>query len=192
MQADRKKFNNYLVKTIFLKEKETIIVRFISQNINQNIICEISSLIKYDSHHNPIALFGIINDLSDIKFIQDKVFELQYNMQIALDSGELSIWRYDKINNEFTILHGTNLNEGHMSHDEYNKFIHPDDRHYLLDGIEDILNRKTDKTTVQFRMNIQGTGKWRWYSCSMIAMPSERSEERRVGKECTSWCGCAV
>ena len=179
--ADRKKFNDYLVKTIFLKEKETIIVRFISQNINQNIICEISSLIKYDSHHNPIVLFGIINDLSDIKFIQDKVFELQYNMQIALDSGELSIWRYDKINNDFTILHGTNLNEGHMSHDEYNKFIHPDDRHYLLDGIEEVLNRKTDKTTVKFRMNIQGTGKWRWYSCSMIAMPSEDEKRYIIG-----------
>ena len=173
LPTDKKVFDEYIVNVILLKKEESIILRLRRIDGTQYATCEMSSLVKYDSDFNPVAIYGIIKDLSDIKLVQQKVFELQYNMQLALDAGELSIWQYDKLNNEYINLYGNPLNGGRMTQKECLQYIHPDDSQIISDGIQNILNKKTDKITVQHRMDILSPGQWRWYACSMIAMPSD-------------------
>ena len=87
--SDRIAFDNYIQKAIFLNEINTIILKLKSQDNNTFIPCEISALIKYDETNKPVAIYGIIKNISEIKLFQLKIFELQYNMQLALEAGDM-------------------------------------------------------------------------------------------------------
>ena len=178
--SDRIAFDNYIQKALFLNEINTIILKLKSQDNNTYIPCEISALIKYDETNKPVAIYGIIKNISEIKLFQQKIFELQYNMQLALEAGDMSAWKYDRFEQEYTILQGPTLNDGKMTKDEYLAFTHPEDRTILPQAIEKIFNKETDRITVTFRMNTNGRG-WKWYACSIMAVPSDEEIRYIIG-----------
>lgn len=178
--SDRQIFDAYIEKALFMNEIDTIILKLKSQDNDTFKQCEISSLINYDENHNPISIYGIIKDISDINDYQQRIFELQYNMQLALEAGEMSAWTYDRLNKEFIILQGSTLNNGRMTNKEYLAFTHPEDRTILANAIEKIVSKKVEKLTVSFRMDTKGDG-WKWYSCAIMPVPTDGEIKYVIG-----------
>ena len=180
--ADKKAFDNQMISVQLgnTMNNNILIFRLKIYNDNEFKPYEISSSIKYDNEYNPIAIYGIIKDLSEIKLFQQQIFELQYNMQLALEAGDMSAWKYDSEKQEFNILHASTLNNGNMTMSEYLAFTHPEDRTILPDAMMKIQTKLMDKTTVTFRMNT-GYG-WKWYLCSMTAIPTDGEIRYITGK----------
>ncbi len=177
---DRNKFSEYLIKASMYNEVENIIIRIKMFNSEEYKPFEISSLIKYDNEFNPIEVYGIMKDLSEMKFYQDKIYELKNNIEIAIVAGNMSVWNYDRIEETFIILNGPGINGGKMTKEEYLSFSHPEDKNILFGAMQDIFDKKIDKTTVEFRLNINDTG-WKWYSCSLSSIPTDQSNRYVTG-----------
>src|SRR3546814_19646131 len=63
------------------------------------------------------------------------------------------------------------------------------DKETAMDGVERLLAIEEIKTLFARRLRYMDLGKWdRYGSCHTADAWSERSEERRVGKECVSTC----
>ncbi len=157
----------YIKNEIEGNEQEDIIIKASYDNYNEYRICKISSLIQRDKNGKPESIFGVVNDITDITQNNQKLEELQRSMQLALDSGQMTAWRYDMHDDVFISLYGPNLVEGRMTMSEYMSYVHPKDNKIFPGALEMVLNGKLEKTTVKFRLNTQSKG-YKWYSCSLM------------------------
>ena len=113
----------------------------------------------------------IYNDITELNKDKQKIRLLQDSIDMALESGDLSTWIYDCSQDMFSLIKGDLLYEELFTGKVFSERLHEDDRDKMWNSINSIIERKTDKAALDFRYRVRG--RWRWYSCSMVAMPSE-------------------
>lgn len=171
--ADRGKVITYLQKGIAGNSMEDILIKAILGTDKEYKICNISSTIQRDKNGNPQAIYGIINDITELTRHNQKIEELQRNMQMALDSGQMSAWTYDKQKDIFTILYGAELTGDSLTMEEYMSHVHPDDKDIFPSALKDALDGRVDKTIIRLRLATAEKG-YRWYSYTLMPIYKDK------------------
>ena len=117
----------------------------------------------------------IVFFMKKVRIVSAKNNELWGHFSLALDAGKLSAWIYKIDKGDFILLKGNALNNGRMTSDEFNSFIHPDDKRILWNSINSIIQERVNKDLIEFRLKI-GDEDYRWYQCSLMIINPKRSE----------------
>ncbi|MGL5683188.1 MAG: response regulator, partial [Marinifilaceae bacterium] len=143
-------------------------------------IYNISSYIQWDRNGRPENIYGIVNDITEITKYNHKVEELRKGMQMALDAGKVSTWRFDKEKNTVHVLYGHHLTGGIMTMEEYYSYVHVDDKEIFPSALDSILKGEADNLEVNFRLNPSGNG-YRWYSCCLMPVYEDKEIKYVIG-----------
>ncbi len=164
--TDQKRFSDYIDNAIAGIDQDSIIVKVIIKDEGYRT-CNISCTIHQNELGETYMVYGIINDLTELTHNHQRITNLQEEMKMALDAGEMSAWRYSEEDDVFTIFHGPKLIDRDMTLSQYIEYAHPEDKQILPMALKDILSGKSKNTIVKFRLNTSGK-EYRWYTCSLI------------------------
>lgn len=98
--------------------------------------------------------------------------QLQKDIKMALQAGDLAIWTFDVDTCVVKIIHQDGTLDLDLSSEEFYSSIHPDD-HKLMHEIRDNVRKgvvNKDKIMIRFGK----PGEWRWYECSFMVNDSNK------------------
>lgn len=104
-----------------------------------------------------IGAIGTVLDITDHKLAQEELKEVTQRLQLATASGQLGIWDWDIIddavvwNDRMFEFYGVSRDEYRMSHEAWEKSVHPDDREKAIDAINAALSGER-KYDIEFRV----------------------------------------
>ena len=165
--SDKEIIKKYILESINGIQQSDIIIKGKYDNYVDYRICKISSLIQRDIDGKPENIYGVINDITDISQSHQKQEELQQSLQSALDAGQMTAWRYDREDDSFISLYGPQINNGHMTMEEYISFVHQVDKDVFPNALQSILNGEIKSATVNFRLKTNSQN-YRWYICTLM------------------------
>ncbi|WP_445633902.1 histidine kinase [Nostoc sp. DSM 114161] len=127
-----------------------------------------------------IGYVGTLTDISDRKRTEEQLHHLSERLTLAISSGGFGIWEYDFAQNKqiwderMYELYGLSSSDFNSSFDAWLNCIHPDDRHYMLEAIEQVLQGKQEYN-VEFRI-VQPNGKIRFLKGYGIIKRNQQGE----------------
>ena len=128
--TDQKRFSDYIDNAIAGIDQDSIIVKVIIKDEGYRT-CNISCTIHQNELGETYMVYGIINDLTELTHNHQRITNLQEEMKMALDAGEMSAWRYSEEDDVFTIFHGPKLIDRDMTLSQYIEYAHPEDKQIL-------------------------------------------------------------
>ena len=133
----------------------------------------------YNLSDELIGYILLHTDITESYLYQNKIEALQNNISLALEAGDLVLWVYDSVEQEFDILEEGVLNEGKISKDEYNSLIYSDDRNIFWNAIDKLVIGELSKDFIKYRVMI--SGEQRWYQCSLMATSDDNGAIKITG-----------
>ncbi len=163
-EEDLEKFLGYIRCIEEFKEPESIIIKLKIKG--QEIAYEINSLLyKKD---NTTFIYGIMKDVSQFLHYQKQITELKDNMALALEAGDISVWRYEIKTSMFHYIYGSSLNSKEISYKSFEKYLHPGDVKLFENGFRELISGVREKVAIKYRMLINN--EWHWFLSSVIAV----------------------
>ncbi len=110
---------------------------------------------------------GLFTDVTEKKEIEQRNWETNQRLELALKGSELGIWDYNYqtnvtvINDKWAEIIGYPKSELEEMFCHCEDFIHPEDRPNYVDNIEKHLRKETDFYEVVYRFQLK-SGNWRW------------------------------
>ena len=153
---DKKLFNENLDAVISGKAIRPFAVKIFMGTYKEYRICNISTMIQEDKLGKVEFIYGIIEDMTHLSIQYQKIKSLRDSLNMALDAGGMSAWKYDRVTNRFVILHGEPLLSPNVSLDDLHAYIHPEEEQLLSNAIELVYARKTDRVSLNLRLNTNG------------------------------------
>ncbi|MEH2205727.1 MAG: PAS domain S-box protein [Nostoc sp.] len=104
-----------------------------------------------------IGYIGTLTDISERKQVEEQLHHLSERLTIAISSGGFGIWEYDFVqarqiwDDRMYELYGVSNTDFSGSFDAWLNCLHPDDRPYMLETIEQVLQGKQEYN-VEFRI----------------------------------------
>ncbi len=121
---------------------------------------------EIDASDTIIGYIGTLTDISDRKQAEEQLHHLSERLTLAISSGGFGIWEYDFAQNkqiwddQMYKLYGLSHSNFNASFDDWLNCIHPDDRPYMLEVIEQVLQGRHEYN-VEFRI-VQPSGEIRF------------------------------
>ena len=153
------------------------------KNINDNsfrhqskfdIICTAT----FDEEMDVSGFVLLFISITEAYEYQARIDELQSNIALALDAGDMSAWIYDCESREFSLIHGKAINNGIMTYRQAELITDPEYHRFFDDAVENIKSKATDKAKLTTRFKING--EWVWNSCAMAPVPSSDGIVRHI------------
>lgn len=126
---------------------------------------------------NITGYISFCNDVSEIHNNREQIADLQENLKLALDAGDLSAWVYDIINDSFIILHGASFFESCDNLNSIENIFQVEDREKITQAFIDLKTKKTESYRTQVK--IFKDNEWKWYECHMSAK-NKKGEVRYI------------
>ena len=154
-------------------------IRLKSKDSKSYRVYNISSRAHYDEDGKAVALYGIVNDVTEQHSDKRRVEKLQRNFRFALSAGQLSAWTYNRQLDVFTVFHGDNVIGEKPTLKTFIERCHPQDRSQMNKAIEDIFEQKTQRIEIRYRIKIEDYG-YRWFSSYIVPVYNEYGWVRQV------------
>ncbi|HAN78079.1 MAG TPA: hypothetical protein DCQ31_10050 [Bacteroidales bacterium] len=100
----------------------------------------------------------MVNNKTDEKQKEHELEKSKNRFELALQAGNLGVFEYDIVNklatvsDEYARMLGYEPHEYDASEDSWYNAIHPDDRARVLQSLEDYINGRTRKYTIEFKI----------------------------------------
>jgi len=127
-----------------------------------------------------IGYVGTLTDISDRKRTEEQLHHLSERLTLAISSGGFGIWEYDFAQNKqiwderMYELYGLSNSDFKSSFDAWLNCIHPEDRSYILEATEQVLQGKQEYN-VEFRI-VQPSGEIRFLKGYGIIKRNQQGE----------------
>jgi len=134
-------------------------------------------------------LIGIFRDTTEQKRTEDALKQSEEKFRLAMEATNDALWDWNMVTNEVyrNPRHATMLgyqpNEMTSSQDEWENRIHPDDRKYVFQVIEENKkNRKSDSFEIEYRLRTKkGDYKWVLGRGKIVSYDNEGTPLRMIG-----------
>lgn len=129
------------------------------------IFLEIKAAPMFTATHQLIGYVVEMNDVTLVKTQEAKLSESHKNLMLALNTGHVSIWKYEIKNRNFTSILGNSLADDGHSYEEVEKILHPDDRRIMRKILDALISGKqeNEKITLRYYEN----GNYQYYENEM-------------------------
>ncbi|MGL5682193.1 MAG: ATP-binding protein [Marinifilaceae bacterium] len=127
-------------------------------------------------------VLGYISICTDITKIEDdklQIEELQRNLIMALDAGEMATWKYNCESKHIDMLHGVPLIEDHIYINDFCELMDGDSRTKFIESIESIEKQEMENTIATIRMVINN--KQYWFTCILVGILVDSKVHHIVG-----------
>ncbi|MEH1946353.1 MAG: PAS domain S-box protein [Nostoc sp.] len=131
-----------------------------------------------------IGYIGTLTDISERKQAEEQLHHLSERLTIAISSGGFGIWEYDFVqakqiwDDRMYELYGVSKTDFNGSFDAWFNCLHPEDRPYLLETMEQVI-QGNQEYNVEFRI-IQPSGKIRFLKGYGILKRDQQGELVRM------------
>ncbi|QLE41905.1 PAS domain S-box protein [Nostoc sp. C052] len=131
-----------------------------------------------------IGYIGTLTDISARKLAEEKLHHLSERLTLAISSGGFGIWEYDFVQDKqiwddrMYELYGVRNTNFNGSFDAWFNCLHPDDRPYLLEIMEQVVQGKKEYN-VEFRI-VQPSGEIRFLKGYGIFKRTQQGEPVRM------------
>ncbi len=132
----------------------------------------------FDEDMNVSGFVLLFISITEAYEYQARIDELQNNIALALDAGDMSAWMYDCQSREFSLIHGESINNGLMTYRQAELITDPEYHRYFDEAIENLKAKVTDKARITTRFKVNG--EWVWNSCAMASVPSSDGVVRHI------------
>ena len=118
---------------------------------------------------NQVFLEGIIIDIDKQKLAEERLFQSQQRLDLAVQGAGISVWTYDYetqetfLDKKFHQILGLLNDNNSKSINELIALIHPDDIQKFQNSIEDTLDGSSNEISFEIRMRNR-SGAYRWIS----------------------------
>lgn len=134
-------------------------------------------------------LMGIFRDVTDQKKAEDALKQSEEKFRLAMEATNDALWDWNMVTNEVyrNPRHATMLgyqpHEMTSSQDEWEKRIHPDDRQYVFQVIEENKkNGKADSFKIEYRLKTKkGDYKWVLGRGKIVSYDNKGTPLRMIG-----------
>lgn len=114
-----------------------------------------------------VAWAGIIHDISDRKATEQKRYEMEQRLELAMKGANLGLWDYNYqtndtiINKRWAEILGYDLDELIKINKVYEDYIHPEDRSEYQKTMREHRDSRADSFICEYRFKAKD-GSWRW------------------------------
>jgi PAS domain S-box-containing protein len=139
-------------------------------NLNRNgrlVVIETSGVPILDAIGNLLGYRGIDRDITERKRAEEVLQESEERLKLALEAASDGLYDWNMQTGEvyfspryYTML-GYEPGEMPASYDTWANLLHPDDREYALNTVNEYAEEKRDSHEIEFRMHAKSGG-WRW------------------------------
>ncbi len=148
-------------------------------NSNEHRYYQINSRVGVDKKTNLPIIRGVITDITEKQKQQLQIGQLQQNINLALDAGELNLWAYNPCTDQFTHIHNNTVDTVNiLSRAEYYAFVHPHDIQLLTDTLAKIIDKEIQNTTLRIR--IKGRLRFQWMVFHLAPTIGENGEVETI------------
>ncbi|WP_316929324.1 PAS domain S-box protein [Cyclobacterium qasimii] len=97
---------------------------------------------EFDKNGNPLRFFGVLQDITEHKLIEEKIIESEAKLKAAQAIAHIGSWELDFetkdliLSDEGARLFGLPANQHELSSEDWVDFAHPDDRKMIQNKIE--------------------------------------------------------
>ncbi|MEH2052992.1 PAS domain S-box protein, partial [Nostoc sp.] len=151
----------------------------------------------YDATRQLLRMLGVLIDITEHKLseqerrraqrklAEEKLHHLSERLTLAISSGGFGIWEYDVVqekqiwDDRMYELYGVSKTNFNGSFDAWVNCLHPDDRPYLLETMEQVVQGKKEYYNFEFRI-VQPSGKIRFLKGYGILKRDQQGELVRM------------
>ncbi len=121
----------------------------------------------YDPQGNPMAVGGILTDITERKQMQQAVQQSEERMRLVIDATNDGMWDWNLAANEvyysprWQTMLGYEPDELEGTPQTWENLLHPDDKARTLQIVNEHMHMDSSSFTVEFRMHTKD-GNWKW------------------------------
>ncbi|MDD1606304.1 MAG: PAS domain-containing protein, partial [Methylococcaceae bacterium] len=142
----------------------------------------------YDAKRNPLQQVGMVQDITERKLAEQQLHKSKEQLQLVLEGGYLGFWDWNIITNEvqrneiWAEMLGYMHEEIQQSTQQWEDFIHPDDREKAWQSICNALEGRTAYHEMEYRMlHKDGSIKWVLDHASIVQRDTNGKPTRMSG-----------
>lgn len=125
-------------------------------------------------------IVGIRTDITDEHFTESRNRELMLNVELAVNSTDISIIKYDVARNRYTPLYGNDIIGADTTFEQVRDMMHPDDRKLLVEQARRLLSGESSKESGTYRLLDRSTNLYRYVVCEIGGVVSKNSHKVEV------------
>lgn len=149
---------------------------------NKNtIIYEVRIVAIRNRKGNIVGHMLLTNDVTATKEAEYRTEESKKNLELAMETANMSSWVYDVHKGYFTSLHGTPVLKNRLSLEELMQILHPQDRAPVLELFNRLVEKKTQQGQITVRIFNGREGAYRHYESRMRLSTEHRGKFQIVG-----------
>lgn len=147
---------------------------YFSTNKSGSIIIEVKIAPMYIDNKTFIGYVSEINDVTKVVEKDNQLKDMQRDLTLAMNAGNIAAWSFDVTTQIFSTLHGNTLAGKRLTWDDNLKMMHPEDAQHLLTVFNAIIYGGREKDVVELRyVSDEIEGGYRYYESSMIGVKTE-------------------
>ncbi|MBN2538939.1 MAG: PAS domain-containing protein, partial [Deltaproteobacteria bacterium] len=124
-------------------------------------------VVERDSAGNPLRVVGTHTDITIRRKTEEALKKSEERFQLALEAANDGIWDWNVTtgrvvaNPRYYTMLGLSPELNPSSFDEFETWIHPEDREHIVSTIQSFIQSKDDRYELEFRMGSASEG-WHW------------------------------
>jgi signal transduction histidine kinase/CheY-like chemotaxis protein/transcriptional regulator with PAS, ATPase and Fis domain len=126
------------------------------------------SLVAYKENGKVIELIGSSKNINDDYQKQERLKSLTMSLDLALDSGDMSVWKYDSATKLFEVIKGAPIYKKIMTLDEFFTIVHPEDLVLTRKLLDSLIHGDVEKGAITHRL-LTSEGKYIYSHHDIIA-----------------------
>ena len=153
---------------------------FATRNRN-TIIYEAKVVAIRNKGGNIVGHMLLTNDVTATKEAEYRTEETKKNLEMAMETANMSSWVYDVHKRSFTSLHGTPVVENVMSMDEMMQILHPQDKIAVTELFNSLVEKHIQRGQITVRIFNKRDGAYRHYESRMRLSTQNRGKVQIIG-----------
>lgn len=153
---------------------------FTTRNKN-TIIYEVRIIAIRNRKGDIVGHMLLTNDVTATKEAEYRTEESKKNLELAMETANMSSWVYDVNKGFFTSLHGTPIPKNSLSLEELMQILHPQDRVPVTELFNRLVEKKIQQGQITVRIFNEQEGAYRHYENRMRLSTEHRGKLQIVG-----------